>query len=72
MLEKMSTWAAFEGSNVVGAVWNSTADIIGVTRLGGQEQVGPYLDNNGNFIPAINTEALPIGGPTHTATNRPP
>jgi len=29
-----------------------------MTRPGGREQFGPYLDGNGNFIPAINTEAL--------------
>jgi hypothetical protein len=48
-----------------GTVWDATADIIGITTMGGQEQVGPYNDSNGNFIPAINTEALPMGGPTY-------
>jgi hypothetical protein len=48
-----------------GTVWEDPADIIGVTSIGGQEQVGPYLDVNGNYIPAINTEATPIGGPTY-------
>ncbi len=33
------------------------------TNPRGEKQAGPYLDNNWNFIPAINTEALPIGGP---------
>jgi hypothetical protein len=49
-----------------GTVWDDPSDIVGVTALGGQEQVGPSTDVNGNFIPAINTEALPMGGPTYT------
>jgi hypothetical protein len=48
-----------------GTAWDSPNDILGVTAMGGQEQVGPSTDAYGNFIPAINTEALPIGGPTY-------
>ncbi len=51
-----------------GTVWDTTSDIIGLTSLGGREQVGPYLDGNGNFIPAVNTEALPMGGRTSRET----
>jgi hypothetical protein len=53
-----------------GTAWDSPNDIVGVTAMGGQEQVGPSVsapDVNGNtyYTPAINTEALPLGGPTY-------
>lgn len=49
-----------------GTGWDTPNDIIGVTAMGGVEQVGPALDAYGNFIPATNTEGLPIAGPTYT------
>jgi hypothetical protein len=48
-----------------GTVWDDASDIVGVTSMGGEQQLGPSLDANGNFIPATNTEALPFGGPTY-------
>jgi hypothetical protein len=45
--------------------WETAHDIIGVTAMGGEEQVGPSTNAAGAFIPAINTEALPLGGPTY-------
>jgi hypothetical protein len=48
-----------------GTVWDSAHDIIGVTAMGGEEQVGNSVNAAGAFIPAINTEALPLGGPTY-------
>jgi len=48
-----------------GTVWDAALDIVGVTSLGGEEQVGPSTSSAGVYIPAINTEALPMGGPTY-------
>jgi hypothetical protein len=48
-----------------GTVWDTADDIIGVTCMGGEEQVGPSANLAGAYIPAINTEALPMGGPTY-------
>lgn len=48
-----------------GTAWDSPNDIVGLTAMSGLEQLGPSTDANGNFIPAINTEGLPIGGPTY-------
>jgi hypothetical protein len=59
------TLATVNGVPGGGVGWDDSNDIIGVTSTGGQEQVGPSTDAYGNFIPATNTEALPIGGPTY-------
>jgi len=48
-----------------GVIWDTTLDIIGVTSLGGEENVGPTTNAAGAYIPAINTEGSPIGGPTY-------
>jgi hypothetical protein len=70
-----------------GTVWDTANDIIGVTSLGGEENVGPSISaatytpatgsgstssvittpasGGGAYYPAINTEGLPIGGPTY-------
>lgn len=48
-----------------GTMWDAAVDIIGVTTMGGEEQVGPSTNNAGAYIPAINTEGLPLGGPTY-------
>jgi len=71
-----------------GTAWDAAVDIVGVTSLGGEEQVGPSslssaayapatgsgstssvittpASGGGAYIPAINTEGLPMGGPTY-------
>jgi hypothetical protein len=48
-----------------GVAWDANQTIVGVTAFTGEEQVGPSTNAAGVFIPAINTEALPLGGPTY-------
>ena len=48
-----------------GVAWDANQTIVGVTAFTGEEQVGPSTNAAGAFIPAINTEGLPLGGPTY-------